>query len=54
MAVMAMNISNELIGVYNVDDVEVAEYRARGDRLQQGISNVDRLTTPNRGIGSSI
>lgn len=49
------NVSNGLIlGVYDVDDAEIAEYRARGDRLQQGISNVDRLATSNMGIGSSL
>lgn len=48
-----MNMSNNLLlGVHDVNDAEVAECRAWGDRLQQGISNVDRLTTPNRGIGS--
>lgn len=47
MAVVVMNISNDLpLGVYDGDDAEVAEYRAWGDRLQQGISNVDRLTMP--------
>ena len=55
MAVILKNVSNGLmLGVYDVDDAEIAEYRARGDRLQQGISNVDRLTTPNMGIGSSL
>lgn len=37
-----MDISNELrLGVYDVDDAEVAECRARGYRLQQGVSDVD-------------
>lgn len=55
MTVLMMDISNKLLlGVYDVDDAEVAECRARSDRLQQRVSNVDRLAAPCRGTGSSL